>query len=151
VSFASPPLSFDENDAPAGPSLWSSLTRITLLTLGFLLLAVGFVGALLPGHLGVPLLIIGLILVLRTSRPARRRFIHLQRRHPKIVFPIRRLLRREPEVMPVFWQQMLRTERMLLPRRWRYARIVRRRLMRGRRANPADAAADGEFTLLPAE
>jgi hypothetical protein len=151
VSFASPPCSFDDRDAPAGPSLWSALTRITLLTLGFLLLAVGLVGALLPGHLGVPLLVIGLIMVLRTSRPARRRFIHLQRRHPKIVFPIRRLLRREPELMPVCWQQVLRTERMLLPQRWRYARVVRRRLMRSRRPSPADAAADGGFALLPAE
>ena len=150
MSFASPPVRLDDRDVRPGPTLWSTLTRITLLTLGFLLMAVGFVGALLPGHLGAPVLVIGLILVLRSSRPARRRFIHLQRRHPKIVFPIRRLLRREPEVIPVCWQQVLRTERLLLPRRWRYARTARRRLARGRR-NPADAAADGEFTLLPAE
>jgi hypothetical protein len=150
VSFASPPLRLDDRDAAAAPSLWSTLTRITLLTLGFLLMAVGFVGALLPGHLGAPVLVVGLILVLRSSRPARRRFIRLQRRHPKIVFPIRRLLRREPEVIPVCWQQVLRAERRLLPQRWRYARLVRRRFSRGRR-NRADAAADGEFTLLPAE
>ena len=35
---------------------------------------------------------------------ARRQFIGLQRRHPKILFPVRRLLRREPEVVPVAWQ-----------------------------------------------
>ena len=151
MSFASPPVTFEARDVAPGPSFWSTVGRVLLQTLGFLLLAVGFVGALLPGHLGVPLLIIGLILVLRTSRPARRRFIHLQRRHPKVVFPIRRLLRREPEVIPVCWQQILRTERLVLPRRFRFARALRRRLVRDRRRPPGDPAADGEFTLLPAE
>ncbi len=93
---------------------------------GWVLLGVGLVGAILPLHLGVPLLMVGLIIVLRTSRRARRQFIGLQRRHPRFVFPIRRLLRRDPEVFPVAWQQILRTERFFLPRRWRPARIVRR-------------------------
>jgi hypothetical protein len=91
------------------------------------------VGAVLPLHLGVPILVVGLIIVLRASRQARRQFIGLQRRHPRFVFPIRRLLRRDPEVFPVAWQQMLRTERFLLPRRWRFARGLRRRLLRRRR------------------
>jgi hypothetical protein len=76
--------------------------------------------------LGVPLLVVGLIIVLRTSRQARRQFIGLQRRHPRIVSPIRRLLRRDPEVLAVIWQQMLRSERFFLPRAWRPARVVRR-------------------------
>jgi hypothetical protein len=99
------------------------------LLIGFasLLTAIGLIGTLLPGHLGLPVLVIGLIILLRNSRPARRRFIGLQRRHPKLVFPIRRLLRREPEVMPVAWQQVLRLERMILPRQWRPARAIRRR------------------------
>ena len=100
--------------------------RFALLVLGWLLIAVGLVGALLPGHIGAPVLIVGLIIVLRTSRPARRLFIGLQRRHPRWFFPIRRLLRKEPEVAAVAWQQLLRTERLLLPRRWRPARRVRR-------------------------
>ena len=109
--------------------------RFAILVVGWLLIGVGFVGALLPGHLGVPVLVVGLIIVLRTSRAARRRFIGLQRRHPRYVFPIRRLLRREPEVFPVAWQQLLRMETFLLPkrlRRWRIARRIRRRI-RGRR------------------
>jgi hypothetical protein len=100
--------------------------RFTLLTLGWLLVAVGLVFALLPAHVGLPVLIAGLIIVLRTSRPARRTFIGLQRRHPKFFFPIRRLLRREPEVAAVAWQQVLRAERVCLPRRWRPARRLRR-------------------------
>jgi len=108
--------------------------RFALLTLGWLLIMVGFVGSLLPGHLGLPVLIVGLIIVLRASRPARRLFIGLQRRHPRFFYPIRRLLRRKPEVLPVAWQQVLRTERFLLPRPWRPARRLRRWLFARRRA-----------------
>jgi hypothetical protein len=93
-------------------------------------MGVGLIGAVLPGHLGVPVLVVGLIIVLRTSRPARRQFVGLQRRHPKLVFPLRRLLRREPEVMPVAWQQLLRAEKLVLPRKWRHAARLRRRYLR---------------------
>ena len=103
-----------------------------LTGLGWLLVVVGAVGTLLPGHLGLPLLIVGLILLLRSSRQARRQFVGLQRRHPRLIFPIRRLLRREPEVFPVAWQQFLRFERLIVPRRWRLARRLRRRLFRRR-------------------
>ncbi len=109
---------------------WS---RLATEAAGWLLIGIGLVGAVLPLHLGVPILIVGLIIVLRTSRQARRRFIGLQRRHPRFVFPIRRLLRRDPEVFPVAWQQLLRTERFLLPKGWRFARPIRRRFFTRRR------------------
>ena len=111
-------------------SLWRRVARAVLLAIGWLLIGVGAIGAVLPGHLGLPVLLIGLIVVLRGSIGARRRFIGLQRRHPKWVFPLRRLLRREPEVFPVAWQQALRLERAFLPRAWRRARVIRRRLFR---------------------
>jgi hypothetical protein len=34
--------------------------------------------------------------------------------------------------MPVAWQQVLRTERAVLPRRWRFAGATRRRIVRRR-------------------
>ena len=105
--------------------------RLLVVGLGTLLVVAGFVLALLPGHLGLPLLVIGLILVLRNSRKARRQ---LQRRHPRFVFPVRRLIRREPEIFPVLWQQALRLERMILPHSWRRAGVWRRRYFRTRRA-----------------
>jgi hypothetical protein len=115
--------------APASSrSFWAAVLRAAVLAVGLLLMAAGLPLALLPGHLGVPLMVIGLIMVLRTSMPARRKFIHLQRRHPKVVFPIRRLLRREPEVFPVAWQQVLRMERAIFPKSWRTAKFMRRRL-----------------------
>ena len=39
-------------------------------------------------------------------------------------------MRREPEVVPVVWQQVLRTERMVLPRKWRVSRKLRVRYFR---------------------
>jgi hypothetical protein len=108
--------------------------RLAIVGVGTLLVLGGFVLALLPGHLGLPLLVIGLILVLRNSPKARRQFIILQRRHPRFVFPVRRLIRREPEVFPVLWQQALRLERMILPHSWRRAVTWRRRYFRARRA-----------------
>ena len=94
--------------------------RVSLLAGGGLIMAAGAVLTPLPGHIGLPMLVIGLMIVLRNSFSAKRRFIRLQRRHSKLVFPIRRLMRREPEVILVAWQQLLRSEKMLIRRaRWR--------------------------------
>jgi len=107
--------------------------RIAVLVVGGVLMVAGLILAVLPGHLGLPLLVIGLIMVLRNSRKARRRFIHLQQRHPRMVYPVRRLIRRDPEIFPVLWQQALRVERMILPVRYRRAKTWRRRYFRARR------------------
>ncbi len=129
-------------DIHAGGRLAAALTlvgeaargvlRVAAIGVGCVLMVGGLVLAVLPGHLGVPLVAVGLILVLRNSRRARRGFIHLQRRHPRFVFPVRRLIRREPEIFPVLWQQVLRFERTVFPRRWRRAVVWRRRYFRGR-------------------
>ena len=109
-------------------------TRSGLVILGFAIIALGVAIAPLPGPGGIPVIVVGLMFVLRNSFKAKRHFVRFQRAHPKMVFPIRRLLRREPEVLPVFWQQYLRVERVVLPRRARFAVRVRRRLMRRRAA-----------------
>ena len=100
------------------------------IALGLLLMVVGLPAAFIPTHVGVVLLMIGLILVLRSSFSWRRRFIKLQRRYPRFVFPIRRLLRRE--VLPVIWHETLRAERFWLPTDWRTFRAIRRRFRRRR-------------------
>jgi hypothetical protein len=38
-----------------------------------------------------------------------------------MIFPLRRLLRREPEVLQVAWQQALRVEKLVVPKSWRRA------------------------------
>ena len=114
--------------AVAGLPLWRRVGRLTVVGTGYGLMVVGGIGAVLPGHLGAPVLAAGLVITLRGSYRARRHFIGLQRQHPKILFPVRRLLRREPEVFPVAWQAVLRFERMMLPRAARFAGKLRGRL-----------------------
>ena len=104
------------------------VARLLLIALGCLILLAGAILTPLPGHVGLPLLVIGLMVVLRNSFQARRRFIRWQKRHPKLIFPIRRLMRREPEILLVAWQQLLRSEKLFLRRpAWRV-------LKRGRKA-----------------
>jgi hypothetical protein len=95
-------------------------------------MAVGLVLSFLPLHLGLPLLVVGLMIVLQNSFKARRQFVNLQRAHPNVVFPIRRLLRRDPEIVPVFWQQVLRVERLIVPARYRFCGRARRRFLKKR-------------------
>jgi len=99
------------------------------LALGAILVLVGLGIEFLPLPLHLPgmaVVVIGLMLVLRNSFKARRRFVQIQRSHPRMVAPVRRLLRREPEVVQVFWQAYLRSERLMLPKRFRFAVRVRR-------------------------
>ena len=110
-----------------------NIVRWLLLALGAVLVLLGVMMAPIPGPLGLPVTLIGLVLVLRNSFRLRRLFIRVQRRHPRVIFPLRRLLRREPEVVPVAWQQALRVERMLLPKSWRMATSLRRKYFRARR------------------
>ena len=128
ATFASP--------APEEPrAMMRKGVRLAMVGVGLVIMAIGIPIALLPWlHLpGALILAIGLVVVLRNSFSARRTFIRAQRRHPKIVFPIRRLIRREPEVFPVAWQATLRTERLVLPRRLRFLSRARRRMARRRR------------------
>jgi hypothetical protein len=108
------------------------ILRVVLVVLGLLLILAGALIAPLPGPLGLPLTVVGLMLVLRNSFKARKQFVRFQHAHPKLVFPIRRLLRREPEVILVAWQQALRIERLIIPRRWRVAVRWRKSLKRRR-------------------
>jgi len=114
--------------------LAARVARWLLLGLGLVIMLVGLPLVALPGHLGLPLMVIGLMIVLRNSFKAKRQFLRMQQAHPKVVFPIRRLMRRDPEIIPVAWQQYLRLERLLLPRRLRFAGRCRRYLGRRLRA-----------------
>jgi len=103
-----------------------------LIALGFVLVAAGFVLIIIPGHYF--LIVVGLILILRNAYWARRQFIHLKRRHPNWVMPIRKLLRRNPPVVSITWQQILKVERFLLRGRGALAGYRRRWFRRARTA-----------------
>ncbi len=106
------------------------MVRVGLASLGVLIVLAGIAVAPLPGPGGLPVIVVGLMLVLRNSFKARRTFVRFQHAHPKMVFAIRRLLRREPEILLVAWQQTLRIERLIVPRKLRFAVKTRRRFRR---------------------
>ncbi len=108
--------------------------RPFLVVLGIVIVLGGILISPLPGPGGVPVIVIGLMLVLRNSFKARRQFVKFQRAHPRMISPIRRLLRRDPEVLVVAWQQTLRIERLILPSRIRFVGRLRRHLRRRGRA-----------------
>jgi hypothetical protein len=118
----------------AARALVARVARWALIGLGLAIVALGVLIAPLPGPGGLPVIVVGLMVLLRNSFWAKRQFVRFQRAHPRTVFPIRRLLRREPEVFPVFWQGILRTERVILTRERRFARKLRRRFRKARRS-----------------
>ena len=112
------------------PEIVGRLVRGALVTLGGLIVVTGVLIAPIPGPGGIPVIAVGLIVILRNSYKAKRVFVRAHRRWPKVVHPIRRLMRREPEIASVFWQQYLRVERFALPKRYRLGVRGRRRLKR---------------------
>ena len=117
--------------------LAARVARWLLIGLGLVIMLVAIPLVALPGHIGLPAMVIGLMIVLRNSFRAKRQFLRMQHAHPKMVFPIRRLMRRDPEIIPVMWQQYLRLERLVLPKHVRFAGRCRRYL--GRRLRPRAA------------
>lgn len=106
------------------------MARVGLAGTGVLVILLGIAVAPLPGPGGIPVIVVGLMLILRNSYKARRQFVKFQHAHPRLVSPIRRLLRRDPEFLALFWQQLLRIERMILPKRMRFAAKSRRSFRR---------------------
>lgn len=100
------------------------LKRWALMTAGLLVVLLGVLIAPLPGPGGIPVIALGLVLILRSSFWAKRQFIRAQHARPRWVYPFRRLLRKKPEFAPVFWQQALRAEKLVVKRpRRRLARL----------------------------
>ena len=104
--------------------------RVGMVLLGLVIILAGVLISPLPGPGGIPVIVVGLMIVLKNSFKARRQFVRLHRAHPRMISPIRRLLRRDPEFVALFYQQYLRVERLLLPRKMRFAVKFRRRSRR---------------------
>lgn len=112
------------------PEIVGRLVRSGLVTLGGLIMVAGVIIAPLPGPGGIPVMAVGLVVILRNSYKAKRMFVRSQRRWPKLLHPVRRLMRREPEIASVFWQQYLRIERFTVPKRYRLGVRAHRHLKR---------------------
>jgi len=130
VSFAMPSLRVYRAADDLAREVAGRIKRVGLAVLGLAIILLGVLIAPLPGPGGIPVIVVGLMIVLKNSFKARRQFVRLQRAHPRVISPIRRLLRRDPEFVPMFYQQTLRVERILLPRRFRFVRGARRRFRR---------------------
>ena len=111
-------------------NLLQMMKRSAMLIVGLLVIVAGILIAPLPGPGGVPVIALGLILVLRSSYWAKRQFIRAQYARPKWVYPFRRLLRKNPEFAPVFWQQALRAEKLVMRRSERPLKRIRKSLRR---------------------
>lgn len=130
MSFAMPSLRVYRATDDFAREVAGRIKRTGMMLLGFAIIIAGILIAPLPGPGGIPVIVVGLMIVLKNSFKARRQFVKLHRAHPKMLSPIRRLLRRDPEFVAVFYQQTLRVERVLLPRRVRFITPLRRRFRR---------------------
>ena len=113
--------------SPPRSRLLRTLKRWALMGGGLFVVLLGVLIAPLPGPGGIPVIAVGLMLILKSSFWAKRQFIRAQYARPRWVYPFRRLMRKNPEIAPVFWQQALRAEKMVLKR-------PRRRLTRARKS-----------------
>lgn len=102
------------------------MLRAALVALGALIVLAGVLIAPLPGPGGLPVIVVGLMIILRNSFKARRQFVRFQHAHPRVMSPIRRLLRRDPQILQMAWRQSLRIERLLLPVKYRFGVRTRR-------------------------
>lgn len=113
--------------------------KLLMTALGVVLMAVGVVITPLPGPFGVPVMLLGLIILLRSSMWVKRRFMRLVRAHPKVLRPVRALLRPGAKVIALMWLHALRLERRLLPKHRRFMYRFRhdvRAILRNRRPAP---------------
>ena len=130
MSFAMPSLRVYRATDDLAREVAARIRRFGMVLLGFAIIIAGVLIAPLPGPGGIPVIVVGLMVVLRNSFKARRQFVRLNRAYPKTLYPIRRLLRRDPEIVALFYLQTLRVERLLLPRRMRFFKGLRRRFGR---------------------
>lgn len=97
--------------APRSLNWLRKLGQWLSVALGVLVVILGILIAPLPGPMGLPIMIVGLVLILRNAYWAKRAFVRAQYRYPRYLYPVRRLMRRNPQVAAVTWQQALRAER----------------------------------------
>lgn len=116
------------------------IAKLLMTVAGLILMAFGVVLAPLPGPMGVPFVLFGLVLLLRSSVWIKRRFVDLMHAHPKWVRPLRNMLRPGAKVISLMWLQGLRVERGVMPKRFRFMHGSRQRVrsvFRNRRTKSA--------------
>ena len=111
--------------------------KLIMMIAGILLMALGVVISPLPGPFGLPLVLIGLVLLLRSSTWVKRHFVRLVHKHPKWLGPLRSLMRPRAKFVAIVWRFMLRAEGLALKPRNSVLRRVHRLFRRRHHAAPA--------------
>lgn len=70
------------------------MRKTVYLTIGASLVVLGAVIAPLPGPGGLPVALVGTVVLLRNSQRMRRHWVKARRRWPRVIDPLDRLLRR---------------------------------------------------------
>jgi hypothetical protein len=101
----------------AAPGLAPGFTRRLLrsggVALGVAIVLAGAAIGALPGPGGIPVMALGLMVILKNSRGARRMFIRAQRRWPRMLTPVRRMLRDPAQIGPLLVTPLRRLARPL--------------------------------------
>lgn len=80
----------DTPPAASAPPM-ARLRQGVMIGLGCAIILVGLVIAPLPGPGGLPVMLVGGVLVLRNSAASRKFFVRMKRRYPRVLGPIERL------------------------------------------------------------
>jgi hypothetical protein len=99
--------------------------RVFKLALGVGLIIAAPVLSILPGPVGILCTVVGLVLVLRNARWARRTFIRLKRRFPRWGKRAHRMLR-PGGLLRWMWRENLKLERRWTPLGWGLRILLRR-------------------------
>ncbi len=68
--------------------------QLVLIGMGWTIIALGVLISPLPGPFGLPVVVLGGILLLRNSADARRMFVRAKRRYPRLFSPVEKLRQR---------------------------------------------------------
>ncbi|WP_332770596.1 PGPGW domain-containing protein [Phenylobacterium sp.] len=101
MSYAMPSMRAHRAPDDANREFAARLVRAGFVVLGALIVLIGVLIAPIPGPGGIPVIVVGLMVILRNSFKARRHFVRLHHAHPRVISPLRRLLRRRrPQSAP---------------------------------------------------
>lgn len=104
---------------------------------GAALVAAGVVIAPLPGPMGVPVMAAGTAVILKNSRRAKRWFVAEQKKRPRMLTPLRKVMKRPQAIVSVSWLQALRLERLATKPDGRVLKRTRRSFRRRAGGAPA--------------
>lgn len=67
---------------------FARLRQLTLIGMGWTIIGLGVLIAPLPGPGGLPVMLLGGAILLRNSADARRLFVRMKRRYPRLFHPV---------------------------------------------------------------